>query len=483
MKNYFLSGWMENLGVVPLFRSSAFLLAPIFFLLFFLMILVCLVFEAIIIFQMFFKKLSPVFVAAFPIKVKVLLPIFLCPGLLLANTYHKSLMVGEQLTLNFRGEKRYSIGNKKVIKVKYLKGREKLLVKAVKEGFTDLLVWGEKGVQTHRIQVHKKSLSSRSKLVSFLLQSQIPHRERGETIFMDSPLENENDWVKVQKFCLEQKSFKCEGYLSPKLKKKIISSIYKVFLDQKKPLIYCEERGLNLFCYYESYQKKPSSRLSYYLNAGVSFIPIRIREADNIKISFHFLHMELKEKNIIDLGLSHIQSQLAPFLNNSSDKAIGENMIHFENRFFKGKTLATPEVITSLNRENSIQIGEESAFQTMSPKDSQISNLQWKFSGFKLKFRLFQENQHLFIKYQVQFTSQDNSRIKGSKKNSTLKVEKDHSNLLFKMSLFHDLLEKKRTPFFSKLPLFGPIFKGSSKGKSQQFIIGFARFSYVEDSL
>jgi Flp pilus assembly secretin CpaC len=139
--------WIANFGVVPLLRLAAFLLAPIALCFALRRFSVTAVLEAMAISQSKIRdlvKMKHLNVAITLIFVKAFL---LLPVAAFAQMRASDIILskGEQKELSFPGLKNFSVGNAEIISYKFMPKSGKLLVKGKSVGFTDLIVWTEKG--------------------------------------------------------------------------------------------------------------------------------------------------------------------------------------------------------------------------------------------------------------------------------------------------------------------------------------------------
>ena len=119
--NYLLSGWIENLGVVPLLLFAFFLLAPAFLAFSRLLVLVCCVFEAICclplyLIRLIIIKFKPVLISTMQQVVKVFSYILLTLGIsqsVIAKDWF--LSIGEQVEINTEQISKFSVGNKQIL--------------------------------------------------------------------------------------------------------------------------------------------------------------------------------------------------------------------------------------------------------------------------------------------------------------------------------------------------------------------------------
>src|SRR5690606_7567559 len=139
--NYSLSGWIANLGVVPLLLFSAFLFVPAFLFLSFLLMRVIVVLDDIkVSFRLtIFKYLNLPFLAKVPLFVKglFLFSLLATPtfALSIENPEHLILSKGEQKEVTVGLFSKFSLGNPEVISL-HSENKGKMLVKAKSIGFS-----------------------------------------------------------------------------------------------------------------------------------------------------------------------------------------------------------------------------------------------------------------------------------------------------------------------------------------------------------
>jgi hypothetical protein len=168
MKNYFVAvfavavvvGWIENLGVVPLFLFSAFLLAPAFFAFLNLLFVVTHVLETIgkllysrdyyhrrINTNIFNNHYNTNFKLSFlPIFGQCVKGIFgfLLLNLMLTGTYAQAedyiLSRGQSMTLKLPQMVKFNVGNKEVLTYKLNESNKTLLIRGTSLGTSEILV-------------------------------------------------------------------------------------------------------------------------------------------------------------------------------------------------------------------------------------------------------------------------------------------------------------------------------------------------------
>lgn len=473
--NFYLSGWIENLGVVPLFLFSAFLLAPAFLTLFLRMILVCFVFEAIILsYYQLLKKIRNIVLAVSREKVKgaaLLIPLVIVSGLCKASSKNlpiiKYIQQGEQFSVAFPKSAQYSIGSKKTLKAKVLRKKGLILIKGVQPGLSDLIIWNSSISTSYQIYVsNHRAKNHKSQLTRYLKARDIMFRDQFDIIELQTPIYSIEQLEMIHKHCQSS----CSGEITPSLSRSIISDIYQLFLTHQLPYIKCSVSGIEVQCHYKSDDELIFlSELTDFKKLGVKFKKEYIDSAQNLEVQFQLTQIESSNLDQLNLGFDRLMSQLSPFINNEWQKPIENNPVTLNKNQFKAHSIAKPKIITTFDAENEIKVGSEIPYEVT----SQLSqSIQWKFAGLKMKFRLYKKSQKIFIHYQANISSQEGEQIKGHYKQAVLTLSQDQQNLLFEVDIDSVTNNQQKTKLFSSLPLIGKLFRGRRKTKNHSKIIG-----------
>ena len=477
IENYCLSGWMANLGVVPLFLFSAFLLAPIFFLLFLRIILVCLVFEAIISsYIQKYKKFRNIVLAVFRIKVKdlAIISVLTCCNIVVAQApIIKYIQQGEQFTLDFPKHSQYSIGSKKTLKAKVLTKRRMLLVKGLKPGLSDLIIWGLNHSQNYQIYVtaeHNKN--QKPYILNFLQAGGIKYKDQGHFIKILTSIKSLREFRILNHICGDI----CHGELDKKLSIKLIKDVYKDFLSLRLPYIKCRSHHIKIICKHRSLTKDIKQILEHHQQKGVVFIKSTDHLASNFKVQFHLIQIESSSQEQIELGIDRLKSNLGIIWEEQAQNTLKNNPLNLNNLDLQASSIASPLIKTTINSPNSIKVGSEIPFVTTNQFSSQT---QWKFAGLNLEFQIYHKRQKIFLDYEAQISSQENDQIKTHSKKSMTQLKPKTRNLLFQIDLKSSSKQKQRMSFFSRIPLLGKLFRGHTKVDSYSKILGFVQVDKI----
>lgn len=165
--NYFW--WIANLGVVPLFLFAAFLFCPAFFFLLTLLFLVTFVLDTII---------QPLFGLRKPFNLRIRQ--YLLPGLLLLVNFNSSTAlekdsnvedlraidysrriitrIGETKILKLPNLQNFSVSQPDIANGKYIPNKKILVLKGVKLGISQILVWNPTLTTYDLVVIPKKNL-------------------------------------------------------------------------------------------------------------------------------------------------------------------------------------------------------------------------------------------------------------------------------------------------------------------------------------
>ena len=238
VRTYFVSGWIENLGVVPLFLSAAFLFWPCFLTLFFLIILVCFVLDDIsppLLQQFLISRKN--FLTFYTYCVNASLLLIMTTTISLAETNQSKnqivISIGQQIELPIKSMSSYSIGNKDLLSARYLESRKLLLIKGKKQGFSDLIVWhNARQKSQYRIFVLSKKDQLKTIQIHKLLKENnlIPRQISGQ-IHVDGKIKSREAYrIIIALQSLLKEKFINHTTLNRTVAKKIITESY-LFLN------------------------------------------------------------------------------------------------------------------------------------------------------------------------------------------------------------------------------------------------------------
>lgn len=260
--NYFLSGWIANLGVVPLFSLAFFLALPVFFSLFFLLIRVCLVREPILksFISVCIKLFKREFLSFMIVLVKVISINSAMSQTEFSDKSPKEIFLGrgEQVEIYLPEVKSFSIGNKEVIRHRHNAKSKMIIVKGKSIGFSDMVVWNKQGPKvTYRFYVSsKKEQLKKMESLGALKETGLSVKVSGEIILVEGVIDHLRDYFIVKKLeAQKSKDLIFNLSLSKKLRNTIYKNIYQTFLKESAEYIACSTSSIFIHCEYSSKKK------------------------------------------------------------------------------------------------------------------------------------------------------------------------------------------------------------------------------------
>jgi Flp pilus assembly secretin CpaC len=476
--------WIGNLGVVPLFLLAAFLFLPDLAFLFFLLILVTCVFELIIFSSLKFKVYfqSSIFLATWKPYVKAILATLVifsqCKSYALASRAH-ILGRGEQKTIYQGQMSHYSVGNKEVISVKYLKSDKSFYVKGKSVGFSDLVIWkGQKRVGKYQIYVlSKKKQLETLQVADLLKKTDLRFEFENGPIIISGKVKNEADYLLLHKLIKQNKdSFIVQGGLTRKLRNHLIAKVYRSFMENNYLNISCSAHFIHIHCYLNSDIEVIKNKMLEWEDLYfIKFITMGTQnQLQNYKVKLRLVQLERLDGNEISFGLDKINSTASDIFNEGTRALIKNNLISLNQNQIKLSTLAEPETILRFNSKASIQLGADIPFSFPSQNGQVIINEQkWMFAGLKLSLELKEKSGRVYLNYETQFTSPVQDTISGSKESSSLFLSPGTPIQIFKIGLRTEGKGKSRLPVLSRIPLLGKIFESSNSQNNYKHIYGF----------
>lgn len=477
MKNYF-SLWIENLGVDPLLSSMFFLAFPAFFLLNFLLHLVCIVFEAIILPLPLLKQLNynfrPLFLSIYKSNVKVFLMSYvaltLCNNAYSSNIKEIFISTGEQVEINEPQIRKYSVGNKDVIKHKHRAKYGKILIKGKKMGFSDLVIWKKKEKVTYHLYViSKKQQLEKISLIESLKRMNLKIRTQGEIVYVFGEISTFEQFFLISKINMKNhKNLILDVSINKKLRNELYSKIYLELYNDGASKVICKNYGIKITCSLQGISLTNSSIQYLKEKFFVSFSHRTERgESKNYIASLKIIQVEISNSQHFKIGPSKISSSVQELV--QTNNFLQNEMINISNTKANLKILAEPVTTLILNEKAKIQLGGEIPFTTSSTDNKTIQ--KWKFYGLKIETVLRSVNGNPLIQYSTELTSPSNKSINGSKGKSSVYIKKDEYVKLFEVGYQVDNNNREYLPILGEIPFLRNLFSNESNTDSYKHII------------
>ncbi len=484
-------------------RSAAFLLAPIFFFLFALLVSVCLVRETINPLPGINSQLQKVgFILSVNLKdilvpkcaqlVKILsmsLLIFL-PNQVLSTEKERTLIlsIGELKEIPLSPSSSYSIGNPDTLSHKYLPSKEVLLLKGKKLGFSEVRYWERGKRQNSNIKVYVierrkqlQSLQTLSALESLGLKVELV----GDFLKIAGELTSMSHYLQFHLMRKEMgESLLLTGTISRELKLKLIGEAYAAFYAAQIKGFRCYTQNFDFIC------RIPSKKV---LAPGVvseieRTTAVKIIETDHNQVDQNFalklklVQLESLNGRELSFGLDKLSANLGEVFDRGVRSLIDKNQVLINDFDLDVSTLAEPSGLIRLGHEAEFRIGAEIPYQSEVNTETGISTRQWKFVGLKINITLQREAGHYIIYYKTEFSSpsQIQGEISGNYESSTAVIKVGAPTELFQVGLKTIGQTQSKLPILSELPLLGRLFTSRASSSTHKKISGLILLEHHE---
>lgn len=504
--NYcFLSWWIANLGVVPLLLFAAFLLVP------------CLTFFAALLLRVtrvletmtyllsnfyYFSTHTPCVInkqesqrpsdkfSDFRVlpNLLALVKIMLCVGLFSSNIYSaqpRSLVmeVGEITTVLTPKLTRYSIGDKKVIKVKVNNGN--ILIKAIKPGLADIALWN-KGVNNQESikvtvlgKVKKKSYARLAKEIRKL---GLTVKREHQFLKVSGTIKTKEIYKSFAKFYHSEKNiFLLENLiLSPGIKKVLFSDFLFLGLNHFQDDLNCHPRNFFIECYdidnSSNFKKKVNQEFI------VSWISTtNINQTKQLKVKLRLFQYENLKGEHFSLGLYRVGGLLKNVLNNNPLSLIENNQVSINKSHYQFSTLAEPTVIGHLETPIKLRLGSEIPY-TNTSREGQTTT-QWRFAGLNvdLKIRKVLGEYRIDYKCGLSRPTTENS-LQSNQQESSIQIKNNGKAMLFEIGFLVTDHQKHKLPLIEHIPLINHLFSSRNSEKVYKKVVGIIELQEIHAS-
>lgn len=472
--NYFLSGWIANLGVVPWFAFLFFLLAPAFLSFNFLLVLVCCVFEAIFLsLCLFLNNIRELFVYKIPALVKIFLVSVLCAtSIAQADSKDIFLSKGEQIELSSRNLRSFSVGNKEVIKYKYLPSKGIIHIKAKGLGFSDLIITSKRGKKTtYRFYItSKKEQLAKMQLAQIFKDTELSLNAAGKMIELSGAIEQLSTYKKIH-YLKNQKDNKSSIIynltLHPKLRNKLIAKLYLAASKDNIEYIFCDSKNETLLCDYEA---KHGEAKYLFVQSQESFAKLynlnKSKLDKNYIIEFKIIALQNTDSNQINSGIDSLETELDQLIRNNKAQ-LNTGSIFLQRHNNRAKVLSTPRVHVLLDDKFKLELGTELPIRS---KEKEKTHIEWKFSGLKLNGKLSLFKNRIKLQYNTELTEPTAKGINSPKAESSIFLDEHKLTELYSLSYEQYQKFKIGIPLLSQTPLIGHFFESKQNGHSTQKI-------------
>lgn len=469
----YLSLWIGNLGVVPLFSLAFFLFLPLALVLFFLILFVFNVLEPILITFVKLLNLKQYFLTFLIYIVKIIFTTHL--GSAQATTdkplklHNFFLSIGEQKEIKTTSNMRYSVGNKAVLSSKYFPRDSKILIKAKSIGFSDLVIWqGSQKIKYQVYVVSKKEQMQTYRIASALRAMGLQVSPHDEVLYVSGEIKSLKDLLIFNKLKLNQNLI-IDIKLKKDIKRKVLEDIY-LQLNHKVIRLNCNFKTSYPICKYEELEDIESIIQELSHKYGVEFIPAsKFSHLSNYKIKIEIIKVEHNSNLQSSLGAQRLEGITKDLFENTKN-LYENNSVIFEDDDIAIKIISKPTIIMSLNEEASVELGSELAIQSSNQFGTQTN---WKFAGLKIKVKLTQIQGRLSLNINSILTAPSGLGIAGKKVNQKFFIAPNLHKKFFEITQKQDIQNKKSLPLLNQIPLLKELFTHNDRTKNNVKILGF----------
>lgn len=461
----YFSSWIENLGVVPLFLLAAFLLAPIFFFLFALFVFVIRVFETItnllnIYFKNFMCSIKAVFlhVALTFVKALVLLSL---PNNLSAQNYETIIISkGEHYKQTVKNIKRYTIGNKEIVKGLYNPKTQVILLKGSKLGFTELIIWKknntEKKIKVFVISKTKQLLHAQ--IAQSLKPTNLKVSLNGNFMRIEGIVKDVSSWVILNKIVKDQ-DILLDVTIHKLLVNKLIGDIYKVFFDAYIDSISCDVKSIYIYCQYQ-HPKDMKDFHKRFSELPVVFSRVKnSRFQENFQAHLKVIQISSKDQKDHNLSINNLTGNISDVFEQNFKNLISQNDVLLKNQNLKVSTIASQTAILKTESPLNLQIGAEIPYKMSEKKRTKIV---FKFAGIQFNLNIKKIGHQHTIDYKTVFTRPEpDGSITGSKEHSSLNVMMNKSYKIFEIRYMLNSKVKDSLPVLGSVPILKTLFEST----------------------
>jgi hypothetical protein len=473
--NYFTC--TANLGVVPLFLSAAFLLAPIFLCLFLRRFSVIPVLEAINLSPKQLIQLSTQFLTLVTQNVKKMMLIFLIIFTNRSMAIDIILAKGEQKELFVQNLSNYSVGNREIIATRIISKGNKLLIKGSKIGFSDLIVWQNKTQIEYKIYVLSKANYLKTlQIAESLKDLSLVINLKGPIIEANGTIERFDDYIYLNQLKKKYRDYLfLKITLNANLRNYILKNVYKSMFKNGFSHTTCSAELLEITCHYEGDNKNIALLKDLEERYAIRLIEMTpINKSKNFRIRMKILQFEQSDGREASLGLYQLRAKVEDLFQYGLSSLISQNIVALADSSMKASTLAEPEYLITIDHSNMIEVGAQIPFQNIGNSGSAIiAPIDWRFAGLKVKTTLKNHLGKLLIDYETEFTKPQEKGISGSKEQSSLIVEPGVHYKAFQIGYKAENNEKSTLPGMLNVPILATLFGSNTTTTTFKKIEGY----------
>jgi hypothetical protein len=494
MINYFFSKWIVNLGVVPLLLFAAFLLLPILTFLFDLLNFVTLVFETI--FQLhkiriftpvsnFRSKFLPILRCA--VKT-IVLTVTLCPTASIAKdtqTIDKTtilLSIGEHREIKYLSMSKFTITNPMVIGHKHKKKSSLIIIKGLKLGYTEVVLWTKKMKHTFQVFVLEKRRQLKILHIAETLKEMgLKIQLAGPLIIASGEVSDLKNYSYLKELVKQNtKKLILKVIINKTLRNTIFITVYERFFNAYEDFITCKAILLDINC---SISKHIPPKFYKDLENQYSIKFIRSlsnKQKNNYLLKINFFKLSTTDSENFSKGLSKLSNNINNLIDHNWASLIKHNRFELNGNHFFLQSIGRHDLTLTLDELSRLKLGSETSFSSLN-NPNKTSSTSWKFSGFNISCKLKAIGEKYHLKYKIQFskpTTSNKSNFSNSTNESSVFLTLNKSLNIFTSNSTHIGTEEQLLPYISKFPILGSLFKDNKKISLTERILAYVKLEH-----
>ncbi|MBT4792756.1 MAG: hypothetical protein HON90_14370 [Halobacteriovoraceae bacterium] len=403
------------------------------------------------------------------------------PTVSLASISNEDIFLakGEQIELSTDKLKNFSVGNKEVLKYKFLPKKKKILVKGKGIGFSDLVIWSQNSKKTiyHFYITSKKEQLKKMEIAQILRHSSLKIKIAGNIIYVSGKVKKLKNYLLLRK--LEKMKYNnliLNASLDQNLKNEIISNIYKTLYKNDFQFISCTVNSLQITCNYSTKTSHLDALKKFQKTYQVSFININSKKAfNNYELEFRIISVESNNLSSKNSGIDQFETELQDLIQHKQIN-LHTNSILLKDNHIQAKLIASPKLNTVLDKKFNIEIGGEIPFRSKT-EDREI--MEWKFIGLKITGKLSFTHHNLLLAYKSLLTKGSQAGINGPKSESSQYIREGNFNLLYSINLASQESQEVSIPVLNSIPILRHLFMSSTKTFIKRKILVYTRLKEV----
>lgn len=481
IKFYFLSGWIENLGVVPLLRSAAFLSLPMFFFLLARLFLVTRVFETI---TQLLLNLRSILLPPSNEFVKV----FLLSGLFLhlatsiqaqsSPDHELFLLSGQHYEIPLQKHQSFTVTRSDVLAHTHRKDQKRLLVRAERPGSGEVIIWNDSRRTSYRIHVFASALGQDALEAAQALWSMgLTVRSFGPIMKISGKIEHLSHYQMVKRLQHNhQQSFQTNKLkLHPDLAKKILTKTYAYYFLHANHSLSCDLYDIHIKCLYDATDPPSPNVVTYLENKYFIDFASRKRNRErhqNYRAYLKIIQEERLDGQEISFGLDRLHSQVSDLFTYGLRQLIDHNQVLLQENNLEVSTLARPEILLRPKHPATISIGSDIPYQTQDQYG--VGQTQWRFAGLKVELALNVQGEFFDLQYDIEFShpNSQSGSISGSRESAHIIIKEGEAIQLFQIRYQALASHQQNIPGIGNIPLLGRIFSSSNHHRTYKRLTG-----------